>query len=169
MKIANCTIEDFEEILNLYEQARALQRQLKMVVWPTFSKEMILQEILEKRQFKGVINNEVVCVWAVAFSDPLIWEEKNKDAAIYIHRIATNKKYRGHHYVKNIVTWAVKHSLKNNYKYIRLDTVGDNTGLINHYRKCGFQFLGLYKLKETKGLPNHYQNATVSLFEIELP
>ena len=48
-----------------------------------------------------------LCVWTVAFSDPLIWEEKNKDAAIYIHRIATNKKHRGHHYVKNIVTWAL--------------------------------------------------------------
>ena len=52
MKIVNCTIEDFEEIVNLYEQARALQRQLKMVVWPTFSKEMILQEILEKGNSK---------------------------------------------------------------------------------------------------------------------
>lgn len=71
--------------------------------------------------------------------------------------------------MKNIVTWAVKHPLKNNYKYIRLDTVGDNTGLINLYRKYGFQFLVLYKLKETKALPSHYHNATVSLFEIEVP
>ena len=169
MKIENCTIEDFEEIVNLYKQARALQARLKMVVWPTFSKEMILQEIAEKRQFKGIINNEIGCVWAVAFSDPLIWEEKNKDAAIYIHRIATNKEYRGHNYVKNIVNWAVKHPLKNNYRYIRLDTVGENIGLINHYRKCGFQFLGLFKLKQTKELPAHYTNATVSLFEIEVP
>ena len=169
MKIENSTIEDFEEILKLYEQARMLQTCLKTVVWPAFSKELILQEIAEKRQFKGVIDNKTACVWAVAFSDPLIWGEKNKDAAIYIHRIATNKEYRGDNYVKNIVDWAVKHTLKNNYKYIRLDTVGENTGLINHYTKCGFQFLGLYKLKETKGLPDHYKNATVSLFEIEVP
>ncbi|CAI8300264.1 MAG: Uncharacterised protein [Polaribacter sp. SA4-10] len=168
MKIENSTIEDFEEILKLYEQARMLQTRLKMVIWPAFSKELILQEIAEKRQFKGVIDNKIACVWAIAFSDSLIWEEKNKDAAIYIHRIATNKKYRGNNFVKTIVDWAVKHPLKNNYKYIRLDTVGDNTGLIRHYVKCGFQFLGLYKLKETKGLPDHYKNATVSLFEIEV-
>ena len=168
MKIENSTIEDFEEILKLYEQARTLQTRLKTVIWTAFSKELIIQEIAEKRQFKGVIDNKITCVWAITFSDPVIWDEKNKDAAIYIHRIATNKKYRGNNFVKTIVDWVVKHPLKNNYKYIRLDTVGDNTGLIKHYVKCGFQFLGLYKLKETKGLPDHYKNATVSLFEIEI-
>ena len=45
MKIANCTIEDFEEIVKLYKQARAYQTHLKMVVWPIFPEEMILQEI----------------------------------------------------------------------------------------------------------------------------
>ena len=169
MKIENSTIEDFEEILKLYEQARMLQTRLKMVSWPAFSKELILQEIAEKMQFKGVIDNKIACVWAIAFSDSLIWEEKNKDAAIYIHRIATNKKYRGNNFVKTIVDWVVKHPLKNNYKYIRLDTVGNNAGLIHHYTKCGFQFLGLSKLNETKGPPAHYTNATVSLFEIKVP
>lgn len=168
MKIENSTVEDFEDIVNLYAQARALQTDLKMVVWPAFSEEMILQEIVEKRQFKGVVENKIVCVWAIAFSDPLIWREKNKEPAIYIHRIATNKNDRGHNYVKKIVDWAVKTSLKRNYKYIRLDTVGDNAGLIKHYTKCGFQFLGLFKLKKTKGLPAHYTHATVCLFEIEI-
>ena len=50
MKIANCTIEDFEEIVKLYKQARAYQTHLKMVVWPIFPEEMILQEIAEKRK-----------------------------------------------------------------------------------------------------------------------
>jgi hypothetical protein len=49
-----------------------------------------------------------------------------------------------------------------------MDTVGDNSGLINYYTKCGFEFLGLLKLKNTKGLPAHYDNATVSLFQIDL-
>ncbi len=168
MKIANCTIEDFEEIVKLYKQARAYQTHLKMVVWPIFPEEMILQEIAEKRQFKGVIDNKIVCVWAVAFSDPLIWGEKNKYPAIYIHRIATNNTFRGHNCVKKIVNWVDKHPEKNKYKYIRLDTVGNNTGLIKHYKKCGFQFLGISRLKETKGLPAHYSNASFCLFEIAL-
>ena len=168
MNIQHSTIEDVDEILRLYKQARAFQTSVKMVVWPAFSKEMILQEIQEKRQFKGIVDNEIACVWAVAFSDPLIWKEKNKDAAIYIHRIATNKAFRGNHFVKNIVAWSKEYAINTSYKYIRLDTVGENQGLINHYKNCGFQFLGLSKLQETKGLPLHYKNATVCLFELAL-
>ena len=49
-----------------------------------------------------------------------------------------------------------------------MDTVGDNPVLISYYTKCGFDFLGLSKLKNTEGLPAHYENATVSLFQIDL-
>ena len=67
-----------------------------------------------------------------------------------------------------IVKWAKDYAKANNKKFIRLDTVGENKGLINHYQKCGFRFLGLFKLTDTRGLPSHYHNASVSLFEISL-
>ena len=70
--------------------------------------------------------------------------------------------------MKNIVKWAIKYAHKRNKKFIRMDTVGENIGLISHYKKCGFDFLGLSKLKETSNLPSHYQNATVSLFQITI-
>lgn len=49
-----------------------------------------------------------------------------------------------------------------------MDTVGNNSGLISYYKKCGFDLLGLLQLKNTSGLPAHYENATVSLFQIQL-
>jgi len=87
MTIQNSTLQDLDQIERLYTQARDLQTHLKMVVWPSFSKEMIVQEIEEKKQFKLMIDGQIACVWAIAFSDPQIWKEKNTDAAIYIHRI----------------------------------------------------------------------------------
>ena len=60
------------------------------------------------------------------------------------------------------------YAIENQKQFIRMDTVGDNSGLINYYTKCGFEFLGLLKLKNTEGLPAHYDNATVSLFQIDL-
>ena len=53
-------------------------------------------------------------------------------------------------------------------RFVRMDTAGDNAGLIRHYTMCGFVFLGLSKLTDTAGLPSHYHDATVSLFEIDL-
>lgn len=168
MNIQNSTSEDLLEIFRLYKLATDFQKSKKMVNWPTFSKEMVLNEIEEKRQYKLLIDNKIACVWAIATSDPLIWKEKNKDAALYLHRIATNPEFKGNNLVNQIVNWSKNYAEQHKIEYIRMDTVGENFGLINYYKKCGFKFLGLSKLEETEGLPGHYTNATVSLFEIEL-
>jgi ribosomal protein S18 acetylase RimI-like enzyme len=168
MNIQNSKITDLEEIFRLYELATDFQKSKKMVSWPEFSKEMVLKEIEEEKQYKLLINNKIACVWATATKDPLIWKEKNIDAAMYIHRIATNPEFKGKNLVSQIVNWAKIYAEKNHIDYIRMDTVGENLGLINYYKKCGFKFIGLFKLEETTGLPAHYKNAIVSLFEIKL-
>ena len=67
-----------------------------------------------------------------------------------------------------IVEWAITFAKANQKTHIRMDTVGNNKGLIAHYTKCGFDFLGLSELTDTDGLPKHYHKATVSLFEIRI-
>ena len=168
MVIQNSTLEDIDEIFRLYKIATDFQKTRYTVHWPEFERKLITLEILEKRQWKILIDNQVACVWAITFNDPQIWEERNNDPSIYIHRIATNPNFRGQNLVLEIVKWAKKFAKENNKEYIRMDTVGDNSGLINYYTKCGFEFLGLLKLKNTDGLPAHYNKATVSLFEIKL-
>jgi ribosomal protein S18 acetylase RimI-like enzyme len=112
--------------------------------------------------------NKIACIWATTFNDPQIWEEKNDDPSVYIHRIATNPDFRGQNLVGQIVNWVKNYAVENQKNYVRMDTVGDNPGLIKYYTKCGFDFLGLLKLKNTTGLPAHYHNATVSLFQMTL-
>ncbi len=166
MKIENSTIIDQPFIFEMYEAATAYQKERYEVHWPLFDPQMVATEIDQKRQFKLLIDGQIACVWAIAFEDPLIWEEKNLDPSIYIHRIATNPNFRGQNFVKIIVDWAIAFAKKKHKQFIRLDTVGENQKLISHYSKCGFNFLGLLKLKDSNGLPAHYHNATVSLFEI---
>ena len=126
------------------------------------------EEIAEKRQWKLMIDGEIACVWATTFTDPLIWEERNIDPSVYIHRIATNNNFRGKNFVVTIVEWAKKYAVANDKKYVRLDTTGLNEKLIAHYTKCGFTFLELRKLRNTDGLPAHYHNADISLFELQV-
>lgn len=162
-------ISDLEEIFSLYRGATELMREKGVTVWPEFDREMVASEIREGRQWKFLVDGEIACVWAVAYSDPEIWGERNSDPSIYIHRIATHPGLRGKGFVSHIVRWALDHAGSRNLRYVRMDTVGENHGLIDHYRKHGFGFLGLSTLKETGNLPAHYQNATVSLFQIEVP
>ena len=166
MNIYNSKIEDIDHIFELYEIATNFQNEKSMVAWPNFERKLIEKEIRENRQWKLIIDDQIACIWATTESDPQIWGAKNNDPSIYIHRISTSPKFRGRYLVKNIVKWARKCAEKRNKKYIRMDTVGKNTGLINHYKQCGFDFIGISKLQHTSELPLHYQNATVSLFQI---
>ena len=169
MTIKNVTTSDIEKIFAFYKIASNYQREKKtVIVWPDFDREMVVNEIAENRQFKLIVNNEVVCIWAITFSDKQIWEDSNTDSAIYIHRIAVNPNFRGNNYIATITNWAKEYALKKEIQFIRLDTLGENKNLITHYKNAGFHFLGLFNLKNTSNLPDHYKLAPVCLFEIDL-
>ena len=168
MEIQNSSIEDVDFILELFRSATAYQKERFISHWPEFDREMVESEILENRQWKMIIHGEVVCIWATTFSDPLIWEDKDIDPSVYIHRITTNPNFRGKGLVKKIVEWSKNYATQNGMNFVRMDTVGENHKLIEHYTACGFDFLGLSRLKNTDGLPQHYHNAVVCLFELKL-
>jgi ribosomal protein S18 acetylase RimI-like enzyme len=169
MTIKNITLLDINEIFTLYKIAATYQKEKKtVVVWPDFDREMVAIEIAENRQFKLLINSEIACVWAITFSDVQIWEDSKEDSALYIHRIAVNPNFRGNKYIDKIVAWAKEFALEKDIQFIRLDTLGENQGLIKHYKNAGFDFLGLFNLKNTSNLPDHYKLAPVCLFEIDL-
>lgn len=168
MKILNSTFNDIDEIFRLYKIATDFQKTRFTHHWPQFERTLVQTEIMENRQWKIVADNKIACIWSTTFNDPQIWEKKNEDPSLYIHRIATNPNFRGQNLVGQIVEWAKQFAKDNQKKFIRMDTVGDNIELTSYYTKCGFDFIGLQHLKNTKGLPAHYHNATVSLFQISL-
>lgn len=169
MQIENCTPHDTDDILALYAHARRLQTERNMVVWPDFSREFIEAEIAEQRQWKLVINDTLACNWAIAYSDPDIWEEKEKGDAIYVHRIATHPEFRGQNFVKALVPWFAAHAQQRGRQWVRLDTLGDNTRLIALYTDAGFTYLGQVQLRNTDNLPGHYQQGLpCCLFEMKI-
>jgi hypothetical protein len=169
MQIKNSTPNDTDEIFRLYAIASAYQKAKQtVVVWPKFEPQLVATEIAENRQWKLIIDEQIACVWATTFSDAQIWEERNADKAIYIHRIATNPNFRGKNFVGIIVAWAKQYATTMGKDYVRLDTLGNNVKLIEHYTNAGFSFLGMFNLKNTEGLPAHYYNEPVCLFEIKL-
>ncbi|MCZ4319206.1 GNAT family N-acetyltransferase [Aequorivita viscosa] len=169
MIITNSNPADIPEIFRLYRLATEYQKiTFPDNLWPEFDRAMVEREVLEKRQFKIVIDNQVACVWAITYSDPQIWEEADNEDSIYIHRIATNPDFRGNDFVKAIVAWAKTYAAEHKKKYIRMDTCGDNQRLIKHYTRSGFNFLGMKKIRDSSDLPSHYHNADVCYFEIKL-
>ncbi len=168
MKIENSNSNDIPTIFELYKISTAYMKSKNQVAWPEFSNELVVHEINEKRQWKIVIDGEIACVWATTKNDELIWGKDNREPSIYIHRIAANPNFRGQNFVAKIVIWAKEYCIKHDLRFIRLDTVGLNQGLIKHYQKHGFEFLGANKLENTNGLPDHYTKGVVCLFQQEV-
>jgi ribosomal protein S18 acetylase RimI-like enzyme len=168
MTILNSTSQDIDNIFKLYDAGTAHQKKVAQRHWQGFDRGLVETEILEKRQWKIIVDGEIACVFAITFSDPFIWKEKSDDPAIYIHRIATNPGFRGNSYVKHIVEWAKTYATENKKEYIRMDTGSGNEKLNNYYVSCGFEYLGIIEHNDTGDLPAHYKVGGSSLFEIKL-
>ena len=167
--IKSCSLNDVNTILTLYDAAIELQTQKNMVVWPKFERSFIEREIEDKRQWKIMIGNEIACNWSITFEDKEIWGEKDSNNSIYIHRLAANPAFRGNRFIDVIVPWSKAYALSKGRRYVRLDTLGNNTRLIEYYTSAGFDFLGIFKLTNTQNLAAHYQREpNCCYFEIEI-
>ncbi|REC60221.1 GNAT family N-acetyltransferase [Chryseobacterium pennae] len=166
--IVNTSLQDIEAVLGLYKMASDFKKTVSGIQWPEFDRNMIETEISEGRHFKITVDERVACVWSITFDDHQVWEEKNEDPAIYIHRIATNPNFRGQKFVEQIVEWAKQFAPQHNKRYVRMDTTAGNQRLTDYYVKCGFTYLGDKKMTNTEGRPDHYHNATMGLFQLEV-
>ena len=169
MKIINSTDKDTQAIFNLYNEAVAFQKTKFNRHWQGFDTVMVEKEIQENRQWKIIDNeNNILCIFATTYNDPFIWEDKDINPSIYLHRIVTNPLFRGKNYVFDIIEWAKSFGRQNNKKFIRMDTWADNEKLKEYYVKCGFNYLGITATLKSESLPKHYTGIRLSLFEIEI-
>lgn len=157
MPIVPCTISDIDTLFWFYDQAIAHQKKVFTKHWLGFERERVMQEILEDRQYKVVLNDAVAAVFVITHEDPVIWKELDKDRAVYLHRIVTHPDHRGKGIVPMIVEWAYEFCKQNDRDFIRLDTWLDNTRLVAYYESCGFTFVRNAKLDDIRNLPSHYQ------------
>ncbi len=166
MEILQSELGDLEAILTLYDEATALQQSKGTVQWPKISPELVEAEIREGRQWKLLIDGGLACVWVVAYHDELIWGPT--EPSLFLHRIANHPMQRGNALVGVVVEWAKTQCVENNLRFIRLDTVGYNPGLIRLYTSHGFSSLEPVTIADPTNLPAHYAEDAAYLFEIDL-
>lgn len=166
IQVHNSQLADTTLIFEFYDLAVAHQKKVFNKHWQGFSRQLVQQEILENRQYKIVINGEVAAIFAVTFNDPEIWEERDAQPSIYIHRIVTHPNFRGYGFVNHIIIWAKEYAKSHQIEFIRMDTWADNEKLLAYYTRCGFNYVGSIDVKANSGLPKHYEGISLNLFEI---
>lgn len=168
MKIINTIQSDLEIIMRLYDDASEFQKTVFNKGWVGFDRERIVTEITEGRLWKILEDEDVACIFTITYSDPILWGERSRESAMYIHRIVTAPEFHGRGYVRKITAWALEHAREKSLRFIRMDTWGDNQKLLDYYQNCGFKFVGVTSPPESPTLPDHYRGISLALLEIDL-
>lgn len=166
--VTNTTMADFENVIWLFKETMKLQGQKNYKVWETIDEGALKEDIKNRLQFKIVIENNILCLFSILRNDPFIWREKDKDNAIYLHRIVVNPLFKGKKQFEKVLKWSIDLAKKEKRKFIRMDTWANNLQLIEYYKTFGFVFVENYKTANHKSLPIQNRNLEVSLLEFEI-
>jgi ribosomal protein S18 acetylase RimI-like enzyme len=164
-EITNATVDDLQFIYWLFEQAIAFQREHGYIGWQNFDRDFIRADIEKGLLFKIVNQGNIGCIFSICFSDPLIWREKERGDAIYLHRIVVSPLQRGKNTFRQVLDWAILLAAERKLKYIRMDTWSDNAKIISYYKNFGFGFVENYTTPDTAVLPLQHRNLKVALLE----
>lgn len=164
--IVNTTKEDLDKILQLFEQAMDLQGKNGYKVWSDIDKIALEKDIENKLQFKIVRGNDIVCIFSIQHNDPFIWRARDKNDAIYLHRIVVNPNFKGQKQFEKVLNWAKDFARQNNLRFVRMDTWADNDKIIDYYKSFGFVFIEYYTTTNAPELPVQNRNLNVALLEM---
>lgn len=168
IKVFNTTLQDLEQIKWLFDEAIKLQNKNGYKVWESIDKTVLQKDITNKLQFKIIKGKHIVCIFSIQYNDPFIWQDKDQNDAIYLHRIVTNPNFKGQRLFEKVLNWAFQFAKQNNRKHLRMDTWADNQQLIAYYKSFGFRFIENYKTTDTEKLPIQNRNLNVALLELTI-
>lgn len=166
--VINSSYSDIDFIFKLFNSAIEYQKKNGYDLWPQFSRELIESEISEGRNWKVIEGENVIGFFSALYNDPVIWTNRDKDPAVYLHRIVVNPAFKSKGLMQIIKEWAIAHAKQKGKHYVRMDTWGNNKNLREYYINSGFNYIGQQHLQETPELPPHYGGSVLSLFEIEV-
>lgn len=167
-RVENAIIDDLPFICSLFDQAIAFQKSNNYIGWNNYDVNYIRLDIENKLLFKIVQQQDIICVFSVCYSDPLIWREKENGDAIYLHRIISNRKFPGSAAFEKVFNWALQTAREKGLQNIRMDTWADNYKIIDYYSSYGFRVIEQYRTFDSKELPVQHRNLNVTLLEYRL-
>ncbi len=166
--ITTASEDDLQEVYLLFEEAIAFQKSNNYIGWHSYDREFIQSEIRNNLLFKILCDDNIACIFSICFSDPLIWRDREKGDAVYLHRVVLNQQFKGEKVFAKVLRWATQFADSKNLKYIRMDTWSENDKIIGYYLSYGFSFIENYTTPGTENLPVQHRNLNVALLELRV-
>ena len=165
--IINTEKSDLPFIYQLFDEAILYQKRKGYPVWAGYDKDVLNQDIADKRQFKIVINSEIASIFSIDFSD-MAWKDDGLGIAIYVHRVVTNQHHKGHRLFGKIHNWAINYAKENSLTFVRMDTWGNNPVIIDYYKSFGYELVGFQQYPDTEDIPIQMRGNRSALLEFKI-
>jgi hypothetical protein len=166
--IENTTPTDLESVFELFDASIIYQEKNGYPVWKNYDKPILVNDVRNKNQYKIVVDDQIAMVYSVCYSDKILWRQKEKGDAIYLHRIVVNPTFKGQRLFGVILEWAIQHAKSKALKFIRMDTWADDRKIISYYLGFGFHFVEDFNTPDIPELPVHNRNIPLALLEYEI-
>jgi N-acetylglutamate synthase-like GNAT family acetyltransferase len=164
-----CTIpSDLAFIFELFDHSIIYQEKQGYPVWRDYDKGAIVSDMENRNQYKAMIDSKIGIVFSVAYADKVIWRERDKGDAIYLHRIVVNPVCKGLKLFGVILDWTKEHIRQKGLTHIRMDTWATNPTIIDYYKSFGFVVVENYTTPNTTELPVHNRNLALTLLEYKV-
>jgi ribosomal protein S18 acetylase RimI-like enzyme len=166
--VLNTEMSDLYLIFRLFDHSIAYQEKKGYPVWKNYDKNAIVRDIQSKNQYKIIIDSLPAIIFSVCYVDKLLWRDRDRQDAMYLHRIVVNPDCKGRQLFGEILEWAIAHASQRKLRYIRMDTWAANPTLINYYEKFGFNFIENFTTPDSEELPVHNRNLALALLEYKV-
>jgi ribosomal protein S18 acetylase RimI-like enzyme len=145
--IRKATLNDIDNIIDITTACARDMTSRNIFQWNEHYPSRIAFEMDIKRNELYVLdhkNGVIGCVVISVVMDeeyiPIQWLTPNENN-VYIHRLAIHPKHQGKGYAKQLMDFAERFSIQNNYVSIRLDTFSQNQRNQKFYELRGYQQL----------------------------
>jgi GNAT superfamily N-acetyltransferase len=129
-------------VLDLLGEAAAWTAAIGFANWPArFPRAVVTRGIAAGELYVGHDDGAIVATVALAWSDVMIWGEREPDAG-YVHRLAVRRDRAGAGLGAVIVDWAAERVRSQGRAWLRLDVTADNLPLCSYYERLGFVYQG---------------------------
>lgn len=95
LSIENTITDDLPMVYGLFDQAIEYQERNQYNVWNGYDKIALQSEMNDGLHYKVVSENKILAVFSICFCDAVIWRERDRGDAIYLHRIVVNPQFKG--------------------------------------------------------------------------
>ncbi|MEQ8303388.1 MAG: GNAT family N-acetyltransferase [Cyclobacteriaceae bacterium] len=167
-EVSHTAKEDLAVIYELFDHSIKYQEKRGFPVWKNYDRSAIVRDIEEKNQYKVVVEGQIAIVFSVCYTDRVIWREREKGDAIYLHRIVVNPAFKGQQLFGAILQWAIQHGNEKGLKFVRMDTWAANPNIVEYYKRFGFKFIENFTTPDTMELPVHNRNLPLTLLEYKI-